>query len=78
MDFRREEITCMTCKHFPCFPHDKKAEHTGHLDVDYCILHTRKFPCETYDIGVKWEPNKLLRGYQKKRNENEDWGKSIF
>ncbi len=71
MDFRKEEITCITCKHFPCFPADKAAKHTGHFSIDYSIVYDRRFPCEKHDIGVKWEPNQLLAEFQKKRKTTE-------
>lgn len=69
MDFRKEEITCITCKHFPCFEHDKKAQHTGHLSMDYNLVYDRPFPCSVYKNGLAWEPNDLLLRTKDKRNE---------
>jgi len=69
MEFRKEEIICITCKHFPCFPYDQEARHTGQLSVDYNLVYDRPFPCSTFKTGRTWEPNELLKRTKKRRED---------
>jgi hypothetical protein len=69
MDVRKYELTCINCKHFPCFEHDKQAIHTGQLSMNYNIIHNREFPCTTFKSGKFWEPNEMLAEILKSRRE---------